>query len=256
MAIAFVGDATGVDTNGGTFNVSLHASSAAGHVAVAAMTSYDNTADSITFTGWTRYRADGVVPTQQWIHFLYYRILDGADPVSVTMSAQYTTWYVATYSGAHATTPLVDTGTINSGVGTAVTGTGVTVTTSGSFLFASQVGYSNGLSVGFGGMTARETYDTTNGFYDESVSSGASGNRTATLGGATDWSVTMGVIAPADGAAPAAPTPQGGLAFIGGMGGGFRKPNPPRRREILSRRAPERKGRLWVFPGVELVRAA
>lgn len=197
MAIAFVGDATGVDSNGGTFNVSLHASSAAGNVAIAALTSYDNTADSITFTGWNRYRADGYTPGQQWMHFLYWRILTGSDPVSVTMDAQYTVWYTVTYSGAHATTPLVDTGSANSGVGTGVTGTGVPVTTAGSILFASQIGYTNGLSVGFGGMSVREAaYDGVNSWYDESVSSGPTGNRTATLGGSTDWSVTMGVIAP------------------------------------------------------------
>lgn len=236
MAIAFVGDATGVDSNGGTFNVSLHASSAAGNVAIAALTSYDNTTPSITFTGWTQYRADAFSPSHSWVHYIYYRVLTGSDPVSVTLPAEYTTWYTATYSGADGTTPLVDTGSENEGGGTTVTGLGVTVTTDDSVLFASMVGYGSGLSVGFGSMTAREAnYDSVNNFYDQSVSAGASGDRTATLSSNDAWSVTMGVIAPdggGGGGGDVVAVPQSGLSFLGGMGGGMHRPRPPGKRDL------------------------
>jgi hypothetical protein len=204
MAGAFGSDAFTADADGGTFTPTAPAGGSAGDCVIAAITVYDTSSTTITFTGWTQYRSDAYAPGgNSWVHHIFWRVLTGSDSYQLTVPAQYTNAYLTRYTGAHATTPLVDTGSANSGSSTTATGTGVTVSTADSALFYSMVGYFTGLSSPFAptGMTSREAnYDTVNNWADLiPVSTGATGDKSATMAGNAVWSVTMGVIAPAAG---------------------------------------------------------
>lgn len=201
MAITFVNDAVTVDSDGGSVAANQPAGASTGQLALAAVTNYGGSAaaDITPPAGWGTYREDAFSPSNSWLHGIYWKILAGGDPFTFTVRADYTVIYIAAYSGTDPTTPLVDTGTANSGSGTTATGLGVTVTTDNSFLFFSHVGFGTGLTTGPAGMNAREVnYDGVCNFYDLSVSAGATGNKTATLS-SDEWSVTMGVIAPPGG---------------------------------------------------------
>lgn len=213
MAIAFRADNNGVDSDGGNVAAAAPAGAAAGDAAIMVITSYDHTnvANVTQPTGWSLYREDARnAGGDAWVTAVYWKVLAGGDSYTSTCPATYTTWYVACYTGAHATTPLVDTGTFNQGSGTTATGNDVTVTTANSFLLFIANGYNSGLTAGQPtGYSVREQgYDGTNDFADKSVAAGATGNQTASRSNDT-WSVTLAVIAPA-GAATASDIGDGG----------------------------------------------
>ncbi len=219
MAIAFVNDTSHIDINGGALGNNISISGLqTGDLIMCVLTIYDQTGGTITPpSGWNLYRRDEYSPNNQWTHAIYWRFSDGTESWNFTVPAQYTEQYAIAYRGTDTTTPLVDTGTANSGTGSPATGTSVNVSTDGSVLFFSEAAYSNALSGAPAGMTLRETYDTVNNFYDQSVNAGATGNRTATISGAgaDGWSVTMGVIAPPGGAVVVAAPPRQPALFFG-----------------------------------------
>jgi hypothetical protein len=202
VAIAFDSFAETTDTDGGTFAINQPSGVAAGKCAIIFVNCYDQNGGTITPpTGFALYQRLEVSQAHNWSAAVYGKVLAGGDSFTITVPANYTDVVALCYSGTHATTPLVDTGTANQGTGTTVTGTGVTVTTADSVLFAAMSGYTTGLSVGFGGMTLRgnANFDASINWYDETVAAGATGNRTATLAASDEWGVVMGVIAPAAG---------------------------------------------------------
>lgn len=204
MAIAFDSDATTTDVNGGSVVANQPSGVAATKLAIAQVVVFDtsNLGSSSPATGWSTYREDAYTPSNQWVMAIYYKILVGGDSFTFTTSANYTEIYISLYTGHNTTTPLVDTGTANSGTGVTATGLEVTVTTADSFLFFAHTGYTSGLTSGPVGMNAREVnFDGVVNWYDLSVAAGGSGNKTAVVPN-DEWSVTMGVIAP-DGAEPA-----------------------------------------------------
>ncbi len=205
MAITFV-DSSGVhvDLNGGALgnNISL-TGLLDDDLLLCFLTCYDQTGGTITppaGNGWTELMNEDYTPSDSWQHAIYWRLSDGAESWNFTVPAAYTNQIGMAWRDTHLTTPFPDTGSANSGSSATATGATMDVTNSGSFLIASMNGYSVGLSAGFTGMTARESnYDSVNNIYDESVSAGATGTRTASMASSSQWAVTMVAISPPGG---------------------------------------------------------
>lgn len=223
MTAAFDSSAATTASLGGTFTANAPGGAAAGKAAGLFVIPYDQNNGTITPpTGFSLYRRLEVSQAHNWSMAIYSKVLAGGDSWSMTVPNVYTDVLAVCYTGAHATTPFVDTGTSNQGTGTTATGTGVTVTTANSVLTAAFAGYLTGLSVGFGGMTLQATFDVLNAWYDETVSSGATGNRTATMAASDEWGVIMSVIAPAAGGGGSTLKTRKAL-----LGVGLRKPELP-----------------------------
>ncbi len=234
MTISFVNDTAATSASGTTLTGSEPALTANGDLLRAELVIYDQNGGTITppATGgaWVLKARNDYTVTRQgggtrlWTHALYERPRDGTESFSWTIPNQYSEIYVAAYRTTLASISTSQIGTGNSGNTTTVTALGITAASAG-FLVFSEVGYSDALTAGPAGMTAREVnFDgAALNIYDQSISSGATSDRTATI--TTDaadqtWSAILTLVtevAASAGVAPRGSQLAPGIALLPGV---------------------------------------
>lgn len=150
---------------------------------------YDN-ATPPGLTDFTKIRSTGSTACGGW----YAKVAGGSEPASYTITGTgvYTVHSIVVRGAA---TPSADDSHSagNTGSGTTRTGSAVTAGTSGALLLLGVSGYDSGSGAPSGMSEIDDDVDVNNAWYQESISSGSTGTRTAT-GTTSQWATVMLVL--------------------------------------------------------------
>ncbi len=186
---------TSVFNTGGTGTVALPTGSIAGDLVVAQIVVFDAHSNAVTVTGWDFVRSDNCPVGGNILQTLIYKkILVAADITAGTMSvtvptSRFTDFALTCYTVSGE--DVIGTGSGNSGTSTSCQATGITAV-AGTILDIYST-YDIATTTGPTGMTVRVNgYDAGSlNIYEEAVSAGATGTRTATLAASSNWTAAL-----------------------------------------------------------------
>ncbi len=190
----FRSQTTSVFNSGGTGTVALPTGSLAGDLVVAQIVVFDALSNSVTVTGWDFVRSDNCPAGGNILQtFIYKKILLAADITAGTMSAtvpaHFTDFALTCYTVSNE--DVIGAGSGNSGTSASAQATGITAV-AGTILDIYST-YDVATTTGPAGMTVRVNgYDAGSlSQYEEAVSAGATGTRTATLAASSNWTAAL-----------------------------------------------------------------